>query len=491
MTITCDTELSEILDNNTICDPIIQFNNSAQHILELRTGVLNNALQSGGGCGPEQIVDDAPVFFNSGKELYDKYGTISESISTFATSVCQLAVTKELDELGELSDAIVKKINQLDEDIRIAKKEYEEFLEESDVDAATGEPPFMTLVRQRNRYEQKLEQVGARIKTINPEAEIAVAPSLAELDGAGAGDASEETVEPSEMDEEETPPRQSYTIDTEGATEAELYQNGKLLTSALDSEQAYLSSALAGVEYSIQVLESQHDAGNISDEVYEASLAEYQRKVRILEDAIMERGDALSVLRPAIEDKFGTDDGWLKDASETPGYGGTLGQEGNQEKTAAQVESEINSLTGKITPLEQVMEEAGINGTSPYYSDNVKNNPYGQALYNSQYAYTSYEGISPATQAAAYDYASNTGTATEIAPGVYCYSTQLYLNSDPYLSPPNMTTYSGNEWSTMDQGSYAYASPDGSGDTVYDSNTGKYCSWQVWNAYQNGELDSY
>lgn len=491
MTITCDTELSEILDNNTICDPIIQFNNSAQHILELRTGVLNNALQSGGGCGPEQIVDDAPVFFNSGKELYDKYGTISESISTFATSVCQLAVTKELDELGELSDAIVKKINQLDEDIRIAKKEYEESLEESDVDATTGEPPYAELIRQRNRYEQKLEQVGARIKTIDPEAEIAVAPSLAELDGAGAGDASEETVEPSEMDEEEKPPRQSYTIDTTNKTAAELYQSGQQLTTALDSEQAYLASALTGVEYSMQVLESQHNAGNISDEVYQAALAEYQRKARVLEDAMMERGDALNRLHPAIEDRFGTDDGWLKDASETGFYGGTVNDPGNQERTAAQVESEINSVTSKITPLEQVMEEAGVNGTSPLYSGNVRNNPYGEALYNSQYNYTSYNGISTATQSAAYDYATHTGTATEIAPGVYCYSTQLYLSSDPYLSPPNMGTYSGNEWYTMDQGSYAYAAPDGSGDTVYDSNSGKYCSWQVWNAYQNGELDSY
>ena len=146
MTITCDTELSEILDNNTICDPMIQLNNKAQGLLETRTGALSSSLQTGGGCGADQTVDDVPVFYNAGKELYDKYGAMSESVSSYATSVCQLAITTELDELGELSDAVVKKINTLNTEIEESIKEYNDYLKENKIDAMTGEPPYASLI---------------------------------------------------------------------------------------------------------------------------------------------------------------------------------------------------------------------------------------------------------------------------------------------------------------------------------------------------------
>ena len=257
-----------------------------------------------------------------------------------------------------------------------------------------------------------------------------------------------------------------------------MYRDGLQLQAAVEMEENVLSANITSVDYNIRVLEEQHDNGLVSDEVYEAALAEYQRQREIYQNALNERLDLMAPLTQATADRAGTHDGWLKDSTETAFWHGTLEEAGNEANTAARIEEEINSQAAKITPLDQVLAEAGGSGISPNMADSMSENVHTQTVIGTQSSFAEYSTISPTTQAVAYDYAVNTNTATEIAPGVYAYSVGDYLSSLPYDSPPSSGHYAASEYFTITTG--YYGAPDGSGDTVYDSNTGQYCSYGEW-----------
>ena len=455
MTITCDTELSEILQSSTICDAIYSMNTKAQSVIESRAGAMASCLKTGGGLGEDQIVDNVPVFFNSGKEIMDKYVTMSETVANFATNVCQKAVDKELEELGLLSDAVQRKIAELDAAIESAQQAVEDSLKQgSQFAMVSPEVELARLIEERQRYADKLDAIGARIKTLDPSAEIAVAPPLPDYTG-GSGETEEDdgAGEETETSEEE-PAKPNCQIPTEGRTTEEMYTDSRNIEREVETEWNYLRESRGGVEYSLAVLEQQYKDGYISEETYTRLSGEYNARIEYLDREIASRENAMDALSDINGKKW-------------------------NDTNAAEQAARVNELTGAMTPIEQVMADNQLAGMSQNRKDAIYTNPYSEGFQNST-GYGELSSITNTTRAAAFEVAQNRGTATETSPGsgVYVYSVGEYF----YTMPDNaystvIGVYGSSDYQTA---SYTHALISSAGDTVYDSNTGQYYSWGEW-----------
>ena len=487
MVITCDTDLSEILDSNQVIEICGTVNSQANGLISSRAGVLTTGMQPGGGIDSSQIIDDQPVFTTAGQKILEKYARTSETISRVMQSAGQAAVDKEIEELETLGKKINEKVSELNDAIDNLSSELALAMESNnpDVDIADLYDTLRALRESRQHYIDKYDLVKARLNKLDPTISL---PTLSIDAGAATGgdeNDSGSTTEATEADSGKT--NDQYKIPTEGRSTAEMYEDARNLEDALIAEEEYLTESKNGLEYSLAELEQQHAEGNISDSDYERLKGEYEARIANVEAAIQERATVLegsehgTGLQAATQDNFGTKDGWLKDSKEGGMYG-TLGDAGNEANTAARVESEINAAASQVTPIDQVIAENGLAGVAPLRADGLEGNPYNQGMVDSQSTYMEPSSISNTTREAAYLSATSQGTTTEVAPGVYAYSVQEYFATPAEGTYPTMLGfYTSNEYQTAN--SYVNeGQAESSGDTVFDSNTGKFYTMAEWSA---------
>lgn len=511
MVITCDTELSEILDSGEIVEICSRINQQANGLISSRTSALTAGMQSGGGIDAGQLIDGQAMAYDKGQTILQKYARTSETISRVMQSASQAAVDKEIDELGILSTKVKEKIEQLNTAIEDKLNEIAEAQESVNDSLKQGSQFAMVspqanlgilqeelndLVELRDRYKEKYDSIGPRLKKLDPDVdfpELSI-PELPSIGGDnGNGETNNEPPAEDKPDDTETSPPSStpnsYTIPTDGRTPEQMYRDAQNLQENIYFEQEYLMEAENGVRYDLEVLEQQYKNGTISEETYTQLKGEYETTIANIDAAIEQRsllleGDENSTgLRVATQNNFGTRDGWLKDSQES--VFGTGGEAGNTERTAARVESDINERASQLTPIEQIVADNNLIGITPLRAAAYSDNQYSEGIVSTQEV-GSMASVSNTTRAAAYEVAQANGTATEVAPGVYVYSVGEYYSTipDSGMLPPSMgmMTYSGYEvatWSSYDDGASC-----ANGDTVYNSNTGEYCSWAEYAAGQ-------
>lgn len=114
MTISKDTELSEILKSEEVIDEICTKMDDAISLLSERAKTLSSETSSGKGLCEEQIVGDVPEFYNSATELYSNCTELMVSLSEFKNSVAAISIEKEKDELIELRKCLVEDNEAID-----------------------------------------------------------------------------------------------------------------------------------------------------------------------------------------------------------------------------------------------------------------------------------------------------------------------------------------------------------------------------------------
>ena len=126
MTITKDTDLSEILLSDDIINEMTTLSNNLQGLMSDRTSILQSEMASGNGISETQLVDGEPLFYTKGSEVSSEYGTVSESVTTLNNSVCSAAIEKERDELTELRICLLKDNQEIQDRIAGYEAEYNE-----------------------------------------------------------------------------------------------------------------------------------------------------------------------------------------------------------------------------------------------------------------------------------------------------------------------------------------------------------------------------
>lgn len=114
MTISKDTELSEILKSEEVIDEICTKADDAISLLSERTKALSGETSSGKGLCEEQLVGDIPEFFNSATELYSNCTDLMTELSEFKNNVAAVSIEKERDELIELRKCLVEDNEAID-----------------------------------------------------------------------------------------------------------------------------------------------------------------------------------------------------------------------------------------------------------------------------------------------------------------------------------------------------------------------------------------
>lgn len=511
MVITCDTPLSEILDSGPIVDVCNTINSQANGLISSRTAVLTTGMQSGGGLDSGQTVDGQPIVYDKGQQILQKYARTSETISRVMKNAAQAAVDKEIDELGILSTKVKEKIEQLNIEIdekASALAAAEEAAEASlnqgsqfamvspQANAAILQEELNALIESRRVYKEKYDAIGPRLKKLDPDVAFPEL-SIPELSSGGETESGEgekpEEETPTEetpTDSNETPQPSGYEIPTEGRTPEQMYSDARDLQEAVQFEQEYLMDAEVSVRYDLAVLEQQYQDGAISEETYTQLKGQYETVLSNIDAAVEERtylleGDKnASGLRVATQDNFGSRDGWLKDSQETTF--GTQNEVGNLERTAARVETDINERAAQLTPIDQIIADNGLIGITPLRASEYQSNQYCQGIVDSGKV-ADFSSIPNTTRAAAYEVAQNNGTATEISPGVYVYSVGDYYSSYPSTAlPPTMSMYSYSGYEAATMGYYGEGEVCSNGDTVYNANTGEYCSWAEYASGNSG-----
>ena len=126
MTITKDTDLSEILSSDSVIDEMSTFTGNIQGLINDRTSTLQTEMASGNGISETQLVDGEPLFYTKGTEVSSEYGNISESATNLNKSICAAAIEKERDELTELRICLLKDNQEIQDRIAAYEAEYQE-----------------------------------------------------------------------------------------------------------------------------------------------------------------------------------------------------------------------------------------------------------------------------------------------------------------------------------------------------------------------------
>lgn len=504
MTITKDTDLSEILLSDDIINEMTTLSNNLQGLMSDRTSILQSEMTSGNGIGETQLVDGEPLFFTKGTEVSTEYGNITETLTAVNKSICATSIEKERDELTELRICLLKDNQNLADNLS-AHLGHE--VVRINTEPENGDPVVKAAKEQFNANNLKIIDINGRIYRLKDtyanysDEELDIRYHYKpryqggnDCDNTTDGGENKTTDKEDNKDPENANPTDAevdkpnngeYAIDTEGKDADEIYDQAKDLQTNLTEEMNYLSDCEKNIYNDIDILNSYHNSGKISDETYNSLKADYEARLAVVQSEYKKRSDCASQLNTITINNFGTHDGALKDAADE-----------NDAVAAKEVVQGLNDSTSKMKPLSEIVQEKQADGsvrcTAYAVSDGTGMGKY-QSNFTSIYDNTDDNGstyVSTSTMKAAYEVATTNGTAHEMEsnPGVYVYSSKDYFMNNPDGISPESTggngTGANSEFDVIDMGiGTSGLNTTKYGDTVYDSNTGMYYSYDDW--YRN------
>ena len=504
MTITKDTDLSEILLSDDIINEMTTLSNNLQGLMSDRTSILQSEMTSGNGIGETQLVDGEPLFFTKGTEVSTEYGNITETLTAVNKSICATSIEKERDELTELRICLLKDNQNLADNLS-AHLGHE--VVRINTEPENGDPVVKAAKEQFNANNLKIIDINGRIYRLKDtyanysDEELDIRYHYKpryqggnDCDNTTDGGENKTTDKEDNKDPKNANPTDAeaektnngeYAIDTDGKDADAIYDQAKDLQTNLTEEMNYLSDYEKNIYNDIDILNSYHNSGKISDETYNSLKADYEAKLAVVQSEYQKRSDCATQLNALTINNFGTHDGALKDAAD-----------GNDTQAAQNAVYGLNDSTSKMRPLSEIAQEKQADGSvrcvAYAASDGTGMGKY-QNNFTSIYDNTDENGstfVPTSTMKAAYEVASNNGTAHETAAnsGVYIYSSKDYFMNNPDGISPSATGGSGtgkhSEFDIVIDGiGTSGLNTNEYGDTVYDSNTGMYYSYDDW--YRN------
>lgn len=269
-------------------------------------------------------------------------------------------------------------------------------------------------------------------------------------------------------------PDGAYQIATEGRTADEMYQDALDLEGEIYTEIEYLSGYRNDLLYAKSALDNAYKTGNppMDDVDYFELSAEYNARIEACDTEIGKRSEIYNSLNEITADNFGTNDGVLKDARDFSS---------NDLTAAKESLYSINQKAGELSSLSSISLETNPDGTtknayslSALYSSEMNGN-YGSYAGNIDSVATySNPTVSNLTLKSAYTAAGNNVIELESDKGVYLFNTADYLYASGEINPMGIVGI--NESSNLSLNNYQGM------DSVYDSNTGKFYTYDEWNA---------
>ncbi len=271
----------------------------------------------------------------------------------------------------------------------------------------------------------------------------------------------------------------TYTVATEGRTAAQMYQDACDLKNEVYVEIEYLSDYQRDLEYARSALELNKDS--MDSATYNELMEEYNLRISTCETELLKRSNLYNDLNTVTADNFGATDGALKDAQD---WGS------NDLFVAKETLFTINENASLLTPISSISSETNGIGEnaeqtnalsiSAVYSSDM--NDYGAYSENidsiSTYGNCS---VSNLTLRSAYAAAGKNVIELNTLPGVYLFNTKDYLLNPEIQNMPPMGGVTSIPESTL----LSYSTFQGM-DSVYDSNTGKFYTYDQWNSMQSG-----
>lgn len=161
MEITCETKLENILNSQNV-EEILTFSAEIQRLTEPRA--QNLAVQLQKDAIINAVINDENILYLTGEKVTGLYNTFHTELASLIDEIRSKSINKEREELGDLLEALNKKINNLeDENRRLARK----------IDAATIESEASKLEQSSNRiygqiksYKEKRTEVMKRLNCI-------------------------------------------------------------------------------------------------------------------------------------------------------------------------------------------------------------------------------------------------------------------------------------------------------------------------------------
>ena len=277
----------------------------------------------------------------------------------------------------------------------------------------------------------------------------------------------------------------SYKVNTSdsGRTADDMYKDACDLKDEIYTEMEYLNGYKSDLEFAKDALERAYNSPNneLSQEKYNELMSEYAARINACDTELEKRSSIYNNLNDITADNFGTNDGVLKDARDW----------GNNDVTAArEALNSINEATTELTPVSAVSAEYNADGTfekNAYALSGLRNpsdyGNYSGNLENVSVINGSGGSVSNLTMKSAYEVANSNSNVKELdsAPGVYLFNTSDYLYNDSTMLLPNGGTAGVPETHNL-----SYNNLDGF-DSVYDSNTGKFYTYDEYNNMQNSK----
>ena len=273
----------------------------------------------------------------------------------------------------------------------------------------------------------------------------------------------------------------AYQVATEGRTAKEMYQDALDLKNEMYTEIDYLYGYKNDLTYSKGQLDAQLEAGNISQTEYNKLAAEFDSRIQLCDSEIAKRSEIYNTLENITANRIGTTDGVLKDAQD---FGS------NDVVVAAEALAGVNKSASSLTPVGSISLETNGDGTTrnAYTLSGLylnRGDEYGS--YTNNLADVSVMnngvGVSNLTMKSAYMSAGNNKMELESAPGVYLFSTSNYLFNNNTTNMPPSSMVGIPESSNLSTGTYQGF------DSVYDSNTGNYYTYDAYLEIMQGKQE--
>lgn len=273
----------------------------------------------------------------------------------------------------------------------------------------------------------------------------------------------------------------AYKITSDNRTAEQIYQDALDLRQTIYTEEQYLCDYMRDLEFSRGALEAANASSAIDKNEYDKLIAEYDARIAACKEEIAKRHEIYNELSTITADNIVSSDGVLKDARDWGANNIVVAQEAivsvNEKASnlcsVASISSEINGDgTSKNAMALSALKSPEMGGDYGAYTDNIN-------------GIVSKSSVSNLTFKSAY--ASAQGNVLELKSdeGVYLFNTSDYLlKSDVY----NTTgTYGVGDSSVLSLSS-RYEADGKFYDSVYDSKTGNYYTYEEWNTLkQNGQ----
>ena len=142
MTITKDTDLSEILVSSQVIDEISAMSTTIKEKSINRSSLIYTLTTSGNGLSETQLLNNEPTYYTTAKSIASSYTSVYDTLESLETRMCCAAIEKERDELLELRECLVVDNEAIDERIGILEGEYK--LKINGLLDTNGSTPTMT-----------------------------------------------------------------------------------------------------------------------------------------------------------------------------------------------------------------------------------------------------------------------------------------------------------------------------------------------------------